>query len=147
MVMAKMAEDKMVDEFRELNRELRRLRDRVEDNKYIWLAISKLGDDLKFGRITETGRPCYISKKSFKHGPKKAFFHRWMELKTPNMTQTLAIVEYEDGSVEQVRPTNIIFADSSCLFDEYYWLPEDDDDEEKEEQNTSSGDVTWDEGD
>lgn len=136
--MAKTAEDKMVDELRDMNRELRRIKDRMEDNKYIWQAISRPEKP-----STRDIRPCYISKKCFKHGPKRAVFHRWIEIKSPNMTQTLAIVEYEDGSVEQVKPTSIIFADSGWLFDEYYWLPEEEDDVEDEESTTQGGDTAW----
>lgn len=59
-------------------------------------------------------RPCYIRKK-------KALFHRWIEMTFPKGSsffhQTLAIVEFEDGHIEQVRPKSIVFADGGHFND------------------------------
>ena len=59
-------------------------------------------------------RPCYIGKK-------KALFHRWIEMTFPKGSsffhQTLAIVEFEDGHIEQVRPKSIVFADGGHFND------------------------------
>lgn len=126
--MAKTAEDKMVDELRDVNRALSSLQKNVLIGaSRIENVVVKTFDTKK--QILDSIRPCYISKKSFKNGPKRAIFHGWIELKSPNMTQTLALVEYEDGAIEQVKPTNIIFIDSKWLFDEFYWAEEDEDEE------------------
>lgn len=62
-------------------------------------------------------RPCYIRKK-------KALFHRWIEMTFPKGSsffhQTLAIVEFEDGHIEQVRPKSIVFADGG-YFNDITW--------------------------
>ena len=143
--MARTAEDKMVDELRDVNRALSSLQKNVLIGaSRIENVVVKTFDTKK--QMLDCLRPCYISKKSFKNGPKKAIFHGWIELKSPNMTQTLALVEYEDGVVEQVKPTNIIFIDSERLFDEFYWAEEDENEEtedtvqiEAEEQTDKSG--------
>lgn len=143
--MARTAEDKMVEELRDVNRALMSLQKNVLIGaSRIENVVNKTFDTKK--QILDCIRPCYISKKSFKNGPKRAIFHGWIELKSPNMTQTLALVEYEDGVIEQVKPTNIIFIDSKWLFDEFYWAEEDEDEEtedtvqiEAEEQTDKSG--------
>lgn len=136
--MAKTAEDRIVDELRDMNRQLKSIKDRIEDNKYIWMAISKIGDN--FVKPHGDIRPCYISKKSFKDGPRKAMFHKWIEV--IGVAQTLALVEYEDGTVEQVKPTNVIFADSGCLFDEYYWLPKEGDENDRDDKESDTEKTT-----
>ena len=145
--MPKTAEDKMVDELRDIGRSLKRLDDHTSDNKHIWQSIARLESGIVKlvdpNRSRADGiRPCYISKKSFKNGPKRAIFHGWIELKSPNMTQTLALVEYEDGVVEQVKPTNIIFIDSKWLFDEFYWAEEDEDEETEDTVQIETGEQT-----
>lgn len=143
--MPRTAEDKMVEELRDMNRALSSLQKNVLIGaSRIENVVVKTFDTKK--QILDSIRPCYISKKSFKNGPKRAIFHGWIELKSPNMTQTLALVEYEDGVVEQVKPTSIIFTDSERLFDEFYWAEEDEDEEtedtvqiETEEQTDKSG--------
>ncbi len=68
-------------------------------------------------------RPCYVDGK-------KALFHKWGEISyivPPSpmvgghaggvVKRTLAIVEYHDGTVAEVEPTSIIFAD--MILDEY----------------------------
>ena len=68
-------------------------------------------------------RPCYIRKK-------KALFHRWIEMTFPKGSsffhQTLAIVEFEDGHIEQVRPKSIVFADGGH-FNDITWKELNDD--------------------
>ena len=143
--MPRTAEDKMVEELRDVNRALNSLQKNVLIGaSRIENVVVKTFDTKK--QILDSLRPCYISKKMFKNGPKKAIFHGWIELKSPNMTQTLALVEYEDGVVEQVKPTSIIFTDSKWLFDELYWPDEEDDDEIMEENETQSGDAEGSEG-
>ena len=145
--MPKTANDKMADELKEIRRSLRSIDDHISDNKYIWLAISNLEGALRReAQIMKGLRPCYISKKAFKNGPKKALFHSWIELKSPNMTQTLALVEYEDGTMEQVKPTSIIFTDSQLMFDEFYWSGEEENNEVFEESETPGGDPEGSEG-
>lgn len=130
--MARTAEDKMVEELRDVNRALSSLQKNVLIGaSRIENVVVKTFDTKK--QILDCIRPCYISKKAFKNGPKRAIFHGWIEFKSPNMTQTLALVEYEDGVIEQVKPTNIIFIDSKWLFDEFDWPDEEDDDEETED--------------
>jgi hypothetical protein len=57
-------------------------------------------------------RPCIVKAK--KSGRKeerqdrKAKFHRWVDL-SKGVQQVLALVEFEDGHVEQVQPDRIIF--------------------------------------
>ena len=139
--MAKTAEDKMVDELRDVNRALSSLQKNVLIGaSRIENVVVKTFDTKK--QILDSIRPCYISKKSFKNGPKRAIFHGWIELKSPNMTQTLALVEYEDGAIEQVKPTNIIFIDSKWLFDEFYWTEEDEDEETEDTVQIETGEQT-----
>lgn len=145
--MPKTAEDKMVDELRDIGRSLKRLDDHTSDNKYIWQSIARLESEIvklvNPNRDRADGkRPCYISKKSFINGPKRAIFHGWIELKSPNMTQTLALVEYEVGVVEQVKPSSIIFTDSKPLFDEFYWAEEDEDEETEDTVQIETGEQT-----
>lgn len=127
-------------ELRDIGRSLKRLDDHTSDNKYICQSIARLESGIV--KVMTRIRPCYISKKSFKNGPKKALFHGWIELKSPNMTQTLALVEYEDGVVEQVKPTSIIFTDSKGLFDEFYWAEEDEDEETEDTVQIETGEQT-----
>lgn len=139
--MPKTAEDKMVEELRDVNRALSSLQKNVLIGaSRIENVVVKTFDTKK--QILDSIRPCYISKKSFKNGPKRAVFHGWIELKSPNMTQTLALVEYEDGVVEQVKPTSIIFTDSKWLFDEFYWTEEDENEETKDTVQIETGEQT-----
>lgn len=145
--MPKTAEDKMVDELRDIGRSLKRLDDHTSDNKYIWQSIARLESEIvklvnPNGDRADGKRPCYISKKSFINGPKRAIFHGWIELKSPNMTQTLALVEYEVGVVEQVKPSSIIFTDSKQLFDEFYWAEEEEDEETEDTVQIETGEQT-----
>ena len=74
-------------------------------------------------------RPCYVRKK-------KALFHRWIEMTFPKgssfFQQTLAIVEFEDGHIEQVRPKSIVFADGGH-FNDITWKELNDDGDGMEE--------------
>lgn len=143
--MPKTAEDKMVEELRDIGRSLKRLDDHTSDNKYIWQSIARLESGIvklvnpKRSRADGI-RPCYISKKTFKNGPRKAIFHRWIEV--IGAAQTLALVEYEDGTVEQVKPTNVIFTDSKQLFDEFYWAEEEEDEETEDTVQIETGEQT-----
>lgn len=143
--MPRTAEDKIAEELHDVNRGLKSLdKDILVGISRVENSIVKTFDTKK--QVLDGLRPCYISKKMFKNGPKKAVFHGWIELKSPNMTQILALVEYEDGVIEQVKPTSIIFTDSKWLFDEFYWPDEEDDDEIMEENETQSGDAEGSEG-
>lgn len=68
-------------------------------------------------------RPCYIRKE-------KALFHRWITMTFPKGSsffhQTVAIVEFEDGHIEQVQPKSIIFADGGH-FNDIAWKELNDD--------------------
>ena len=67
-------------------------------------------------------RPCIVKRKD---GDKKALFHRWSaysEIHAPSpmvsghpggvVCSTLGIVEYDDGTVEEVFPVKIMFCDN-----------------------------------
>lgn len=57
-------------------------------------------------------RPCTVKAKKSglkeERQDRKAWFHRWADL-TTGVQQVVAIVEFDDGHVEQVRPDRIIF--------------------------------------
>ena len=64
--------------------------------------------------VIDYRRPCIIKAK--KSGPKesrvqrKAYFHDFFA-SSKSVQQMLALVEFEDGHMEQVQPTNVIFVD------------------------------------
>lgn len=76
-------------------------------------------------------RPCIV------YGDKKALFHRWSDkcqVIEPSiavgghpggqLSQTVAIIEYEDGSVAEVYPSRVRFLDTPGQMDEFeacYW--------------------------
>ena len=67
------------------------------------------------GTLTITNseyRPCVVDRK-------KAMFHRWESLLEYEIKQTVAIIEYEDGTVDEVLPYKIRFLDSKGLFAQY----------------------------
>jgi hypothetical protein len=57
-------------------------------------------------------RPCIVDNK-------KALFHRWGDILIKNILgefmgiTTMAIIEYEDGSIEAVHPTDVMFKDNN----------------------------------
>lgn len=69
--------------------------------------------------MNDSRRSCYVDNR-------KAIFHRWVDTSFPKdkgfILQTLALVEYEDGSVQQVQPKKIKFADGGA-FDQFVWKP------------------------
>lgn len=69
--------------------------------------------------MNDTRRSCYVDNK-------KAIFHRWVDTSFPKdkgfISQTLALVEYEDGSVAQIQPKKVKFADGGD-FDQFTWMP------------------------
>lgn len=77
--------------------------------------------------INDTRRSCYVDKR-------RAIFHRWVDTSFPKekgfILQTLALVEYEDGSVAQLQPKKIRFADGGN-FDEFIWIDEKGEDDDK----------------
>lgn len=56
-------------------------------------------------------RPCLA------HG-ERALFHRW---DIDDFDTAVAIVEYEDGTMDSVYPDNLRFLDSKATFAEYAW--------------------------
>lgn len=76
-------------------------------------------------------RPCYVKGR-------KALFHRWINSASPALPKgmdandekarffqhrsTCGLVEYEDGTLARVWPTDIRFADGGH-FREYEWIP------------------------
>lgn len=65
-------------------------------------------------------RPCVVDRK-------RAMFHRWESLVEHGIKQTAAIIEYEDGAVDEVLPYKIRFLDSAWKFKncEYEFLMHD----------------------
>lgn len=57
----------------------------------------------------------------------RALFHRWCEEDTllinPNTTvsKIYALVEFENGLVKKVEPTDVKFVDGERLFKDYAW--------------------------
>lgn len=43
------------------------------------------------------------------------------DIDTVSFKETLAIVEYEDGSLDEVEPSKVKFLDSNQKFSEYIW--------------------------
>lgn len=86
------------------------------------------------GKITVTNseyRPCLVNGKN-------ALFHRWEDasrLVPPSpavgghpggrVSGVLAIVEFEDGTVDEVPPSAVKFLDSDWLFREYCFRGDD----------------------
>lgn len=79
--------------------------------------------------LTSEYRPCYVEGK-------KALFHRWEEFSkivAPSpmigghaggqITETFAIVEYEDGTIQEVQPNRIKFV--TGIINEYDFTPHD----------------------
>lgn len=77
-------------------------------------------------------RPCYVMRNETKE---KALFHNWAyfsDVIPPslmvgghnggNVSRTAAIVEFEDGTVTLIYPTNIKFVEG--IFKEYSWEEE-----------------------
>lgn len=75
-------------------------------------------------------RPCYVNGR-------KALFHRWVNTARPQLPKgqelsenarfyqfraTTGLVEYEDGTIDQVWPRDIKFADHG-RFRDYAWDP------------------------
>lgn len=72
-------------------------------------------------------RPCIVMHKvRGKNQEKKAIFHMWIMSWIPKennqLMQTLALVEYEDGTMGQVKPKCIRFTDN--LVSDYFSILE-----------------------
>ena len=69
--------------------------------------------------VIDNRRSCYVDKR-------KAIFHKWVDSSFPKdngfIIQTLALIEYEDGSVAQIQPKKIRFADGGD-FNSFVWHP------------------------
>lgn len=68
-------------------------------------------------------RPCIVTHKvKGKTVEKRAIFHRWVQSvvgKTESdeiIAQTLALVEYENGTVAQVKPKSLRFTDGMVRY-------------------------------
>lgn len=77
---------------------------------------------------TSEYRPCYVNGK-------KALFHKWVEYAKPlapsmsiigdkggQLWYTIGLIEFEDGRIEEVQPSNIRFADG--LINQYTFKEE-----------------------
>ena len=84
-----------------------------------WIALESEKLDLQIEMLEafqsfSPMRRCIVKAK--KSGPKEArsdrnaYFHKWITC-TKGVTQELALVEFEDGHIEQVQPTSVIFMD------------------------------------
>ena len=62
--------------------------------------------------ICQDVRPCYAKGK-------KALFHKWVEHKYPvskgQAAYTTGLIEYEDGSCDEIAPKQIKFCDNKIL--------------------------------
>lgn len=86
--------------------------------------------------ISVNVRPCVVTHKvKGKLVSKNAIFHKWVSsivsTTSDTIVQTLALVEYEDGSIGQVKPKSIRFIDNvvSTYFE---WLEEEGDENDTE---------------
>ena len=87
------------------------------------------------GSVINKCRPCEVSFFSQEgYVTRKALFHQWAERAVligesplvgghPSGVEkwTVGIVEFEDGSVQEVHPTQITFSDSESVFIRYEW--------------------------
>ena len=71
------------------------------------------------GTLTITNSEYRLCVVDGKLDGKKAMFHRWESLLEHEIKQTAAIIEYEDGTVDEVLPYKIRFLDSKGLFAQY----------------------------
>jgi len=72
-------------------------------------------------------RTCYIDTWQREH--QKALFHKWVDNPITRkdgvqVMQTLALVEFEDGTVARVESKSIRFDDSKRYFDQFIWTEE-----------------------
>ena len=72
-------------------------------------------------------RPCYIDTWQREH--QKALFHKWVAnpiTRQDGVTimQTLALVEFEDGTVARIEAKGVRFDDSKRYFDQFIWTEE-----------------------
>lgn len=72
---------------------------------------------------TDEPRPCVVNGS-------RALFHGWAEMEKPNIEdgkqvgcwkQTVALIEYQNGSVEPVAPGKVRFLDGGEMFARYDW--------------------------
>lgn len=72
---------------------------------------------------TDEPRPCMVNGS-------RALFHGWAELEKPNIEcgkqvgkwkQTVALVEYQNGTVEPVTPGKVRFLDGAEVFSRFDW--------------------------
>ena len=72
----------------------------------------------------ESYRICYVDTWQREH--QKALFHKWVDNPITRkdgvqVMQTLALVEFEDGSVSRVEAKSIRFDDSPRYFEQHVW--------------------------
>ena len=72
---------------------------------------------------TDEPRPCVVNGS-------RALFHGWAEMEKPNIEdgkqvgcwkQTVALIEYQNSSVEPVTPGKVRFLDGGEMFARYDW--------------------------
>ena len=72
---------------------------------------------------TEEPRPCVVDGS-------RALFHGWAELEKPNIEDgkqvgrwknVVAVIEYQNGSVEPVAMNKVRFMDGAAMFSQYSW--------------------------
>lgn len=93
-------------------------------------------DKFIFGLTSTEYRPCTIIIPTGRSVPtrKRALFHKWTQESHPvkpglakgshpggQLSETLGIVETEDGSVRLVRPEYITFTDTQGMMDQFAW--------------------------
>lgn len=60
----------------------------------------------------------------------RALFHCWADIEKPNIEggeqvgcwkQPVALIEYQNGTVEMVSPSKVCFTDGAAVFSRYDW--------------------------
>lgn len=73
--------------------------------------------------MTDEPRPCVVERS-------RALFHGWVEMEKPVMEDgkqvgrwknALALIEYQNGSIEPVNPAKVRFLDGAEKFAQYDW--------------------------
>lgn len=72
---------------------------------------------------TDDLRPCVVNRS-------RALFHGWAEIEKPNIEDgkqvgrwknIVALIEYQNGSVEPVSPSRVRFLDGAEVFSRHDW--------------------------
>lgn len=84
---------------------------------------SERGSEKDMMAYTDAPRPCVVNRS-------RALFHGWAEIEKPNIEDgkqvgrwknTVALIEYQNGSVEPISPSKVRFLDGAKVFSQYDW--------------------------